>query len=389
MSIKFVFFFLFHYTVSMDREPSIQVEIRAARGNKLRISFPFEKHLVSLIRTIPGRKYEPSSTSWIIPDRKSNLETFLSGLYKTDMFTYSSENNNENEKITVKQEVDRQIERMKRVLRAGNYSEKTITIYARTLVSFFNRTGLQPGDVHHDDIVFYLEKLKFIGTCSRSSAVQCISALKQFYSANYTAYKHNPAAKVPLPKKEVKSPEILSRKEVSSILSSLNNKKHRFLLLIIYSAGLRVSEVVKLRRQDIDFDRRMIHIRQAKGKKDRFVMLSLRVANAFTEYKDYYKIHPWLFPGQNPEKHLSIKSAQMIFKKACERAKIQKDVSIHSLRHAFATHLLEDGTDLRYIQELLGHKSSRTTEIYTHVSKTEVRKIRSPADRLCEVYKNK
>lgn len=366
----------------MNREQPIQVSISGVRENHLRISFPFEKQLVALIRTIPGRKYEPASTSWIIPDRKRNIEMFLSGLYNTGMFTSRYDNSEEKKKLSADPGLTVRIEKMKRVLRAGNYSEKTITIYKQRVVSFFNRTGLKPENVQHDDIVFYIEKLKSIGTCSRSSAVQSISALKQFYSVNYAAFKRNPAGKVPLPRKEVTFPEILSRREVSAILTSLDNKKHRFLLLLIYSAGLRVSEAVKLRIQDMDFDREMIHIRQAKGNKDRYVMLSSRAAEAFTEYQHYHRIHSWLFPGQTPDKHLSIKAAQMIFKKAREKAKITKDVSIHSLRHAFATHLLEDGTDLRYIQELLGHKSSRTTEIYTHVSKTEVRKIRSPADKL-------
>jgi site-specific recombinase XerD len=125
----------------------------------------------------------------------------------------------------------------------------------------------------------------------------------------------------------------------------------------------------------------MIHIRQAKGHKDRYVIFSQKALECFMKYRDNHIVKEWLFAGANTEDHLSIRSAQKVFERSAEKAGIIKNVSIHSLRHAFATHLLEDGVDLRYIQELLGHKSSRTTEVYTHVTKADIRKIKSPLER--------
>lgn len=203
-----------------------------------------------------------------------------------------------------------------------------------------------------------------------------------FFTCTQGGKRLNPAINIVLPKKQTRYPDVLSKEEVKRLFSVLSNIKHRFLLKLIYSAGLRVSEAVTLKITDLDFDRRMIHIRQAKGRKDRFVMLSAAAAVEYKGYRDNVLLKDWLFPGANPDCHLSIRSAQAVFSKAAERAKIAKEVSVHSLRHSFATHLLENGTDLRYIQVLLGHKSSRTTEIYTHVSKLDINRIKSPLDGL-------
>lgn len=153
-------------------------------------------------------------------------------------------------------------------------------------------------------------------------------------------------------------------------------------MFLIYSAGLRVSEVVRLKVNDIDSKRMLIHIRQAKGRKDRYTLLSHAALKVLRKYAIIEKPKDWLFPGGNEGEFLTERSVQKIFKKACTQAKIAKEVSVHVLRHSFATHLLEGGTDLRYIQELLGHQSTKTTEIYTHVSKHQLNQIVSPLDRL-------
>jgi integrase/recombinase XerD len=173
---------------------------------------------------------------------------------------------------------------------------------------------------------------------------------------------------------------ILSKEEVSKILSLEKNPKHRLLLMLVYSSGLRVSEVVALKKEHIDLSRKVIYIRLGKGRKDRSTLLSEKAANYIVEYYKYFNIDKWVFPGQPAVKHLSIRSAQNIFDKSVRRAAILKEISIHSLRHTFATHLLESGTDIRYIQELLGHSSLRTTELYTHVARRNVLKIKSPLD---------
>jgi len=172
----------------------------------------------------------------------------------------------------------------------------------------------------------------------------------------------------------------MSKEEITSILASIRNPKHTALLMLVYSAGLRVSEVAKLKPGDIDENRKLIHIRGAKGRKDRYTILSDKAVQAIRQYQNEYGLSIWLFPGQNRSKHITTRTAQAIFANACKDAGILKDVSIHSLRHSFATHLLEAGTDIRYIQELLGHKSTKTSEIYTHVSTKNLGRIRSPLD---------
>lgn len=195
---------------------------------------------------------------------------------------------------------------------------------------------------------------------------------------------------VPRPRKEHKLPVVINQKEVLRILESVKNEKHHaiLILILIYSAGLRVGEVVRLKIEDIDSERMLIHIKQGKGRKDRYTMLSQVALKILRDYTTRYKPETWLFPGGKENKHLTERSVQKVFENALQKARIKKNVSVHSLRHSFATHLLENGTDLRYIQELLGHESSKTTEIYTHVSEKEVRRIQSPLDRLMQEKNN-
>jgi site-specific recombinase XerD len=150
----------------------------------------------------------------------------------------------------------------------------------------------------------------------------------------------------------------------------------------MYSGGLRVGEVVRLKPEDIDTNRKLIHIRASKGRKDRYTLLSDLALQILREYRKNEKPRKWLFPSWNTEKHITERTVQKIFQNACKKAGIKKNVSVHSLRHSFATHLLESGIDLRYIQELLGHKSSKTTEIYTHVSTKNLSAIKNPLDSL-------
>ena len=175
-------------------------------------------------------------------------------------------------------------------------------------------------------------------------------------------------------------PVVLNQKEVSRILSSVNNIKHRAILMLVYSAGLRVSEVVKLKPEDIDTERKLIRMKGAKGRKDRYTILSDAAMETLRIYLQANTPKNWLFLGQKADSHITTRTVQKIFDDAVKKAGIRKEVSVHSLRHSFATHLLESGTDLRYIQELLGHKSSKTTEIYTHVSNKDLSKIKSPLD---------
>ncbi|MEJ2196488.1 MAG: tyrosine-type recombinase/integrase [Ignavibacteriaceae bacterium] len=226
----------------------------------------------------------------------------------------------------------------------------------------------------------YVSALKlFLEYYSYSSMKQVVAAI---------SYLYKKVLKNPIPgalnvkiRRPLALPSVLSAKEISKILYVTNNIKHKTILLLIYSAGLRLNELLELKIADIDSAAMRIHIKQGKGKKDRYIMLAENVLKMLREYYKVYKPKKFIIEGQKGGKY-SPKSVQTIFNRAIIRAGIKKKVTVHSLRHSFATHLLEEGTDIRYIQELLGHKKLETTQIYTHVSSYSINKIKSPADKL-------
>jgi len=183
------------------------------------------------------------------------------------------------------------------------------------------------------------------------------------------------------PRREKTLPTVLSEEEIISILNSIDNIKHKAIIMTIYSAGLRISEVIGLKIKDIDSKRMQIRVEQGKGKKDRYTLLSGKALEVLRAYFKVYKPKIWLFEGQGGEQYAG-RSIQNILKTAVSQTDIKKRVTVHTLRHSFATHLLENGTDLRYIQHLLGHESSRTTEVYTHITTKGFEQIKSPLDKL-------
>lgn len=216
--------------------------------------------------------------------------------------------------------------------------------------------------------------------CSHSFVNQAVSSIK--FLTSQIPHNENIRLKIPRPKKEKKLPAVLSKEEIWIILNSVENEKHKTILFTMYSSGLRVSEVVRLEVNNIDSTRMMIRVKQGKGRKDRYTLLSKHGLEQLRNYYKRYKPKRWLFEGGKENSHITERTVQKMFCTACEKAKIKKDISTHVLRHSFATHLLEQGVDLRYIQELLGHSSSKTTEIYTHVSRNNLANITNPLDAL-------
>ena len=184
-------------------------------------------------------------------------------------------------------------------------------------------------------------------------------------------------------KREHKLPDVLSKSEVQSILENITNLKHKAIVSLIYSCGLRVSECLNLKVNDIDSDRMLIKIVQSKGAKDRYIPASGKLLKLLREYWTAYKPLEFLFSGQKSPKY-SAKSIQTIVKRAAKNARIKKKVTPHTLRHSFATHLLEQGADIRIIQEILGHKDIRTTQIYTHISSANIQSVKNPLDDILE-----
>jgi site-specific recombinase XerD len=187
-------------------------------------------------------------------------------------------------------------------------------------------------------------------------------------------------SRIPRPRRARTIPTVLSKDEVRRLTEAIPDPKIRTLVVVLYAAGLRISEGLRLRVQDVDEERRLIHVRNGKGRKDRIVMLADVAAQEIRAYKRYEAPHKWLFPGSRRNRHLCQRTVQRAVTQAAQKAGILKRVTPHTLRHSFATHLLESGTDLRYIQRLLGHKKLATTEIYTHVADRDLAAIKSPAD---------
>jgi site-specific recombinase XerD len=274
---------------------------------------------------------------------------------------------------------DKEIHQIEIELRSRKYSPKTRNAYIYYNQSFCRWLNKPPHMVNQEDIKRYLAYLEKEKKLSASSMNLALSALKFFYEQ---VLKRDIVREQRRPRQDKRLPVVLSRTEIKAILEVETNPKHHLLLMLVYSAGLRVSEAVSLKRNDIDIARKSILLTAAKGRKDRHTLLSDQVIKCLSRYYILTGKHTWLFPGAAPASHLSIRSAQSVCTQALKKAGIQKAASIHSLRHSFATHLLENGTDIRYIQELLGHASLRTTERYTHVAHRTILKITSPLDSL-------
>lgn len=217
---------------------------------------------------------------------------------------------------------------------------------------------------------------------SRSYATVCYCALKFFFAT--TLCREWDAKDVPRAKKSSKLPNILSKEEILLLFNAAKNLKHRAILMTTYSAGLRVSEVANLKIADIDSKNRQIIIKQGKGKVDRYSLLSDANLAVLREYFKQYRPKGWLFPGQYPGRPITPQTLSGIFRDARRKVGITKEVSIHTLRHSFATHLLEDNVHICHIQKLLGHKGIRTTCIYLHLTRTSVLKVKSPLDTMPE-----
>lgn len=260
------------------------------------------------------------------------------------------------------------------------YSPSTVATYSYHVRRFLSELGsIHPLRLGDQDIAGYLERYYVRQRYARSTQNQAVNAIKLFY---LTEYQRDIEAKIRLrPKRERKLPKVLSADEVAAFLRSFKNEKHRSIFYLVYSGGLRLSEVLNMRLSDIDSRRMVINIRQSKGAKDREVPLSETCLKQLRRYYCSYRPKKWLFEGQKGGKYAA-SSVQHLFKKGLKAAHIHKDLSVHSLRHSYATHLLENGTDIRIIQELLGHNSSKTTDIYTHVSNALKSKIQNPLDRL-------
>jgi integrase/recombinase XerD len=273
------------------------------------------------------------------------------------------------------------LEKFKYYLLSKRYSPSTIKTYTETVSTFLRFFSSKPiTEINHTDLIVFNNQYIIQKNLSNSFQNQVVNGVKLFFQI--VENKQLIVELIHRPRREKKLPNILSKEEVKAILKAPKNIKHKAMLSLIYACGLRRSELLNLTLKDIQSDRNLLIIKQAKGKKDRVEPISSKLIDLLRSYYKEWKPKTWLFEGQIENTQYSARSLELVLKKSLKLACINKPVSLHWMRHSYATHLLENGTDLRYIQELLGHNSSRTTEIYTHVSQRSIQLIKSPFDDL-------
>lgn len=381
-------------------EPPAPVLTRVADG-EIRLYFPYRAKLVERVRQLPSRRWDPQLKAWRIPDTPGNRAAVLRTLgvdVKADRPTTSADGRSsppqpggrspprpktspqpEGRRRDTEPSASRRdgwLLRFDEEMRLRGYARRTRKAYGGHLRRLL--TDVPDGDDPVDHLrAHVLKRLRQDGV-SRSYHSQIISALRLFC----TTVLGRQIEELPLerPRRERKLPVVLSREEARRLLGALRHPKHVAILALAYSSGLRVSEVVRLRVEDVDRERGLVVVRGGKGRKDRTTLLSSTALELLDAYLPRAPGGPWLFPGGRGSRPITTRSVQKVVAAAARQAGIRKKVTPHVLRHSFATHLLESGTDLRVIQELLGHASVRTTEIYTHVSTRQLRRIRNPLD---------
>lgn len=270
-------------------------------------------------------------------------------------------------------------EQMQRDMVLRNLSPKTQYLYhnaARKLENHFNKP---PDQLNEDDVKSFLVSIVRDKKLSQSSLKIAYSALRFLYAT--TLGKAWVIDRIPYPKTTKAIPKILGKEEIQKIFEATVTLKQKAMLMVTYSSGLRISETARLKIADIDSSRMMIRVDQGKGNKDRYTLLSQVALETLRQYWKEYRPKNWLFPKDtSPEEHIPIDTIRQAFKRAKSQANLRKPASCHTLRHSFATHLLESGADLHHIQLLLGHSSIRTTTVYLHVSKKTLTRIVSPLD---------
>ena len=268
-------------------------------------------------------------------------------------------------------------------LLALNYSSSTLRTYCGAFIQFLRHFEYRnPEAINREEIIRFLASLMERGL-SATSGHSMVNGVQFYYQQVLKKVEYSFV--LPRPKKEKKLPVVFTMEECLRIFKVVDNPKHKLLLLIGYGAGLRVSEIVSLKWHDILFEEHKIHIKNAKGKKDRMVMLPYSIVTSLKLYRELYKGKHFVFEGQFAGEPYSAGSVQQVMRNAVKLSGLEKKGTVHTLRHSFATHLLENGTDIRYIQQFLGHSSIKTTTVYTHLTRTAVDKIQSPLDRMVDI----
>ena len=365
----------------------IFVEATLHKGQRrIKLKFRYDDALITLIKKIPHSKWSATMKCWHIPYNDNSFHTLEKLSPDDDINLVGLDKLIEDRKYhffekKLSEEMEQTVISLQRWMVSQRYSHKTVSGYIhsiRTFLAFLK--DRKPEEISNEDVVKFNYDYIIRNKLSPSYQNQMISAIKLFFKVHLKAGVYMDTLQ--RPRRSRSLPGIFSKEEVENLLRSLVNVKHKTILALIYACGLRRGELISLRITSVDFDRRLLFIKEAKGMKDRVVPLPEGMIAMIRNYLVMYKPKYWLFEGWNRGKPYSETSLQRIFERAVHRAGIKKPLTLHCLRHSYATHLLENGVDLRYIQELLGHKSSRTTEIYTHVTQRSIESIKSPFENL-------
>jgi site-specific recombinase XerD len=344
----------------------------------------YDKAFPAMMKQVPGSRWTPEERCWHIPYDKSAYavlkrifgegQVVVRGDTATQYCTSPVSPPKAADK-TLPHETE--LLRMEQKMRLQRYSPNTV----KTYLSFFGLLLAYYPDRHpetlvKEDLMAFLLHGVSTRKWSESAQNQAVNAVKYYYEKvlgqERTYYELRP-------RQSKKLPGVFSEEEVIKLLQAVKNLKHRTILTLIYSAGLRIGESVNMRKADICLNRKSVFVKAGKGKKDRYTVLSDKMATLLSEYLAVYRPEYWLFEGQDGGQYSS-RSIQQVFRRAVTKAGVNPYSTVHTLRHSFATHLLERGMDLRYIQTLLGHSSSETTEIYTHITQKAREKLCSPLD---------
>jgi integrase/recombinase XerD len=350
------------------------------------VRFSYDPRIIQELRSIGGGRWDPEQKYWYFrysPKIFNELQMRLGKYGEPDISDAKNvlkfKNRKPLEKLNSGDE--QKLDNFKNYLVHRRMSSSTISTYLYSIRRFFE--FIKPTEIKdacEEDLIRYVHEYIIPNGYSFAFQNQTVSACKLFFTKIMKTQFQ--VEKLERPRREHKLPNVLSKEEVEKILKAPTNLKHRVALRLIYACGLRRGELLKLRITDIDSNRKIIKIVGAKGNKDRIVPLPEILLQQIREYYVTYKPKKWLIEGQRPNQQYSAASLSSVLRNAVKKVKINKPVTLHWLRHSFATHLLESGTSIRVIQELLGHKSSKTTEIYTHVSRELIQQIKSPYEDL-------
>jgi len=365
------------------------IVLKVDQKERFGLVFPYDKELIRLARAIPGAAWSWDNRCWHIAMTQANLNRIMKEAGKIaliDMYGIRKVMSGVGSKrfIFLDQLSPGDVEnlnKLKEFMQFKRYSSSTVKTYVQIMATFLRfRDPVVEEACLQDEVIRFTNEYIHPKVLSYSYQNQFINVLKLYYRE---VLKRTPEVEsICRPRMEYRLPNVLSKEEITRILNVTRNPKHRAMLSLIYGCGLRRGELLSLKPEHIDSSRQLLIIKMAKGNKDRVVPLSPKLIELLRDYYREYRPKVWLFEGIEPGNKYDERSLQMVLKKAISLAGIKKNVTLHWLRHSYATHLHESGVDIHLIQLLLGHRSTRTTEIYTHVSKKSIQQIRSPFDDL-------